>query len=84
MNKAKAGYDMFGALTGNAFTSKATEIFLPSESYVEKWIFNKYVRSFFDIDNMYILKKLKIILFPFIERGDWVVSVNEFSSQSQE
>ena len=29
------------------------------------------VRPYFDIDNMYIFKKLKLIFLPFLQKGDW-------------
>lgn len=28
-------------------------------------------KPYFNIDNLYILKKLKLVLFPILHKGDW-------------
>jgi len=76
--KAKVGYELLNVFTNQAFANGGISGYLPQQSLIEKWIFNPYVRSFFDIDNSYIVQKLKIIFLPFLMRGDWIVHVNEF------
>lgn len=75
--KAKVGYGLLNVFAGQVFGNEGLEKYIPQQSYIEKWIFNPYVRSFFDIDNLYIVQKLKILFAPFLMRGDWIVHVNE-------
>ncbi|EGR30633.1 hypothetical protein IMG5_127370 [Ichthyophthirius multifiliis] len=44
-------------------------------------IFNENVRAYFDVDNIYVLKKLKIILAPFLYRGEWI-SQNDYTDNN--
>ena len=41
-----------------------------AEGYSGYFSFDQ-VRPYFDIDNMFILKKLKLIFLPFLQKGDW-------------
>ncbi|EAR96999.1 Hrf1 family protein (macronuclear) [Tetrahymena thermophila SB210] len=81
-------FNQYASTAKNLFTAFGPQLIpdniIPTGNFAEKWIFNSYVRSFFDIDNMYILRKMKLILFPFLQRGEWEVKVNEYASSSQE
>jgi hypothetical protein len=39
------------------------------------YLFNHEIRVFFDVDNIYVVKKLALVLFPFYNGGDWKVAV---------
>lgn len=39
--------------------------------YISSKLFSKENKYYFDVDSKYVLKKLKIVLLPFIVKGDW-------------
>lgn len=42
------------------------------------YFFSKDIKYYFDVDNNYVINKLKIILLPFLYSGEWTKQSHEY------
>ncbi|CAG9316548.1 YIF1B [Blepharisma stoltei] len=70
----------FGGLTTISLENPATEYGLRmTKAMAGSWLsgFWKRLNYYFDVTNSYVLKKLKLILFPYLSNGDWTQELDD-------
>ena len=84
-NNSFGGFNEFAAnptmqnIAGNILKDQVSNY---SAGYRDYFSFD-IVRPYFHIDNSYILRKLKLIFLPFLEKGDWKSTGDEDYMQSK-